>query len=210
MPIDLEVFPDRAAELCVAAHARLLESLRELDNHSARQPSRLPSWSVGHLITHLARNADAHRRRIEGAIDGVDVPKDEGGSEQRSREIEAGAGRSAVELVEDLRDSQALLETAFQRAAAAGWPKPADDRHGHYPASGSPAHRLREVEMHHVDLNLDYRPDQWPREYVEWDLANLLQTVPDRLSSAQDAAALVAWLAGRGPVPSDIYLSPWG
>lgn len=42
-------------------------------------------------------------------------------------------------------------------------------------------HRLREVEMHHVDLGLGYTLLDWPQEYLAWDLPVLLASVPDRL-----------------------------
>jgi maleylpyruvate isomerase len=44
----------------VAASQRALEStLETLTDQQAREPSRLPGWSRGHVVTHLARNADA-------------------------------------------------------------------------------------------------------------------------------------------------------
>ena len=64
--------------------------------------------------------------------------------------------------------------------------------------------------MHHVDLGLGYLPEHWPRAYVEWELPRLLRSVPERLTSSHDAAALTAWLAGRGPFPSELILCPWG
>lgn len=207
---DLELLPDLAAALCTAAQSRLLDTVADLSDPVARQPSRLPAWSVGHLVTHLARNADAHRRRLEGALEGRDVPKYAGGAGQRAAEIEAGSGRPAAELIADLRESQVGLEEAFGRCAAAGWPAPDHDHRSPYPASAGPAHRLREVEMHHVDLGLGYLPAHWPPAYVEWELENLLPTVPGRLSSPRDAAALTAWLAGRAPLPPAVPLAPWG
>jgi hypothetical protein len=47
------------------------------------------------VITHLARNADAHGRRLAGALQGEDVAKYPGGAAQREREIAEGAGRPA-------------------------------------------------------------------------------------------------------------------
>ncbi|MGI8680546.1 MAG: maleylpyruvate isomerase N-terminal domain-containing protein [Mycobacteriales bacterium] len=51
-----------AREGCTAAH-RDLESLADevTDDVSART-SLLPGWTVGHLLTHLARNADGTSR----------------------------------------------------------------------------------------------------------------------------------------------------
>jgi len=36
----------------------------------ARQPSPLAGWTVGHLLTHLARNADAHSGQFDAAAHG--------------------------------------------------------------------------------------------------------------------------------------------
>ena len=75
--------------------------------------------------------------------------------------------------------------------------------------AGCPAHRLCEVEVHHVDLGLGYTPADWPEEYVAWDLPVLLATVPERLTSDEDRRVLLAWLAGRGPLDPALDLSPW-
>lgn len=79
-----------------------------------------------------------------------------------------------------------------------------------YPARACPAHRLREVEVHHLDLGVGYGPENWPDEYVAWDLPNLLATVPERLSMRADRRNLLAWLTGRGPQPAEVELRPWG
>lgn len=79
---------------------------------------------------------------------------------------------------------------------------------GHYGVGGCPAHRLREVQMHLVDLGLGYSPSQWPEEYATWDLGNLLATVPERLASSEARTELVAWLAGRGSLGKEFTLGP--
>ncbi len=44
-----------------------------------RGPSLLPEWSDGHVLTHLARNADSVVRRMEGAARGELVDQYPGG-----------------------------------------------------------------------------------------------------------------------------------
>jgi maleylpyruvate isomerase len=201
--------PERAVGLCLAAHARLLAAVAGLTDEQVRSPSRLPGWTIGHLLTHLARNADGHARRLDGALRGQDVPRYAGGAAQRDSEIEAGAPRPAADIVADLDASRLRLEQAWERSAAAGWPHAELLGDDHWPTTQSPVRRLREVEMHHVDLGLGYQPSGWPEDYVAWELPRLLATVPSRLQRGEDARALVAWLSGRGPVPAEIRLGPW-
>lgn len=205
-PWDLEQQPDRAAELCVAAHQRLLARVNGIDDDTARSASLLPGWSVGHVLTHLARNADGHAHRLRGALDGLDLPRYPGGRKQREGEIEAGAGRPAAELVADLAESQRQLEQLFVECAARGWPSP--ETVEAYGAQASPAHRLREAEMHHVDLGLGYLPGDWPEDYVAWDLRDLLASVPERLDPGA-RRDFMAWLSGRGPLDPTTRLAAW-
>ena len=205
--MNLDEDPQRAAQLCFEAQARLMHRVSGLADVQAA--SGLPGWTVGHVLTHLARNADAHARRMSGALEGQDVPRYPGGAEQRVREIEEGAGRPAAETVADLRASMRRLEEVFTLSAEAGWPNGhlmGDDSYG---VAACPAHRLREVEMHHVDLGLGYTPAHWPEEYVAWDLPVLLATVPQRLGSPDGQRRFMAWLAGRGPLAPETKLADW-
>lgn len=75
MPSDLDADPTAAIELCRSAHARLAEAVDGLTDEQVRSPSRLPGWTIGHVLTHLARNADGHALRLDGALRGDDVPR---------------------------------------------------------------------------------------------------------------------------------------
>ena len=210
MHANLESAPDRASDLCRAAHQRLLATVAGISDRQIAAPSRLPAWTVGHVLTHLVGNADGHARRLRGALLGEDLPKYEGGSAQRAQEIDDGAARPAAEIIADLHASQSQLEDLFAESSVAGWPNPWRCEGGSYGPRGCPAHRLREVEMHHVDLGLGYEPAHWPDDYVAWDLDVLLSTVPERLTDPLQRRYLMAWLAGRGPLPSELSMAPWG
>lgn len=49
------------------AHARFIDAIEGLGAADMRGPSLLPGWSVGHVLTHVARNADSHIRRTDAA-----------------------------------------------------------------------------------------------------------------------------------------------
>lgn len=207
--LTLEQDPDQAAQLCRQAQARLTKRVAGLSDEDMVRPSALPGWTIAHVLTHLARNADAHARRLAGALAGQDVPKYINGEEQRRQEITSGSQRPAAEILVDLSESMAQLEALMTQSSHSGWPNSHFLGGGNYGVAASPAHRLREVEMHHVDLGLGYSPLDWPEEYVNWDLEVLLASVPDRLDSASHKKSFMAWLAGRGPLEPDLELLPW-
>ena len=70
--------------------------------------------------------------------------------------------------------------------------------------------RWREVEVHHVDLGLGYRPRDWPEDYVAQELARQLAALPRRLPDPVSTRQLLAWLIGRADQPGTIELYPWG
>jgi maleylpyruvate isomerase len=195
-------------EACRAAHERIIATAKGVDDETARQPSRLPNWTVGHVLTHVARNADGHVRRLEGALRGEDVPR-YATVDQRDSEIEAGAARPAGELVADLIDSARRLEDVWARSVAAGWPNSDFLGHDNFPTSGSPLRRLREVEVHHVDLGLGYAPEDWSDFYVAWELPQALERLSGRIADPQDARRFLGWLIGRSELPTDLELGPW-
>jgi len=209
MPADLEQDAAAAIALCQAAHARLLASAEGLADDQVRAPSRLPGWSVGHVLSHLARNAEGHARRLEAALLGQDLPRYPGGSSQRDADIPAGAGHSAAELAADLAGTARRVEEAWASSADAGWPHAKLRGHDSWPTTASPSRRLREVEVHHADLGLGYEPADWPDEHIEWELPMVLATVPRRLPDPGDGRDLLVWLMGRRPDLPPVRLDPW-
>src|SRR3954452_11064204 len=95
--------PMAAARAALAAsHRRLFATIDGLGEDGVRAPSRLPGWTVGHLLTHIARNADSLTRRMVAAARDEIGDQYPGGAAGRAAEIEAGAGRPAAELVADV------------------------------------------------------------------------------------------------------------
>lgn len=200
---------DDAVAGAVGAHRRLFETLAGVDDDMARRPSLLPDWSVGHVLTHLARNADSHVRMLEAARQGQAVAQYPGGFDQRAADIEAGAGRSAVVLVEDVRSSAARLEQAWAAMTPEAW-----DGHGLraggevWPCRQLPFHRWREVEVHHADLGLAFSFAEWSEGYASAELEASLPNLPDRLDGA-GRRRLAAWLLDRAADPGPLVLGPW-
>jgi maleylpyruvate isomerase len=182
--------------------------------------SGLPGWTLGHVMTHVARNADSHRRRAEAAAGGRIVEQYDGGHEGRAAEIEAGAARSAGELIEDVRISAERLASTWLVLPPAAWAAMTRDVSGTERAlSELPARRWQELEVHIVDLGVGVTSRDWSSDFVTVWLPRLRSSLPVRLAAgAQLPAELgfaddrdeLAWLYGRLERHDLPALAPWG
>ncbi len=156
-----------------AAHQRLLSAINGLSDDDCRTPTALPGWSRGHVLSHLARNADSHVRMFEAATRGMEVEQYVGGTSTRSAEIEAGAGRSASELVTDVRVSIYSLEAAWASASATTWAGFGIKSHSggaRVPIVDLVLMRWCETEVHHADLDIGFDHRDWTPLFVRYDL----------------------------------------
>jgi maleylpyruvate isomerase len=195
------VRPDDVIEAVTDAQRRLVDQVDGLDDDQVAAPSGLPGWTRGHVITHLARNADSHTWMFEGAaMDEVrpQYPR----PAMRADDIAAGAGRGADEQADDLRQACRRLEQAWDDLPDQGWDRLGVVGPGPRPMRDILFRRWREVEVHHVDLAVGYRPADWPADYVAGELARGLPGLAERAGPE----ALVAWLLGRASAPE---LAPW-
>ena len=179
-----------ALDALEAATSRYLEALTVLDDDDMRAPSLLPGWSRGHVVTHLARNADAMVNALTGARLG-EVRAMYLSQEQRNADIDSGASRSAQELCSEAEQTaSAVLEM-----------------------------RLLEVEVHHADLGVGYTWQDWDRAFADavisrakgerseepsavlrsTDTGGLWKIGPGEGPEVRGpAGALAWWLLGRG------------
>lgn len=153
----------RSHEVDVAAvrveTAALLHTLREMDPGDVAGPSLCAGWTRGHVLSHVARNADALGKLVETALTGEVVPM-YASPEARDGDIEAGAGRDLEAQRLDVEETAARWDEAMERLVAdAGRLKGVQveaRNHVTVPALGLPFMRLREVAFHHVDLDLGF------------------------------------------------------
>ncbi|WP_030809780.1 maleylpyruvate isomerase family mycothiol-dependent enzyme [Streptomyces sp. NRRL F-2799] len=207
---------DHAHDLARVQEAteRLLSAAAELDNAALAQPSRLPGWTRGHVLAHIARNADALVNVLEGRPMYVSA-------ETRDADIERDAPRPLETHLTDVRDSAARFDAAG--SAPGDWNRVVELRNGITDvAARLPFRRWVEVELHHVDLEAGYELEDLPAEFTERETEFLAQRflghadVPPTLLSdgtrtwntGQEApepeitvtgtpADLLGWLAGR-------------
>ena len=154
--------PTVSPALLTAADKRLVRTVDALSEEQLREPSLLPGWSRAHVVAHLALNGEALERVLTGQRLGT--PKTMYDTqESRDADIEELAGAEAAELRERL-----LASThCFERALRAMSPDDADVRFERTPGGQQirlgnvPLMRLREVEIHHADLEAGYAASDW-------------------------------------------------
>ncbi|MBV7697488.1 maleylpyruvate isomerase family mycothiol-dependent enzyme [Streptomyces sp. TRM70350] len=221
---EMPATPAAFAELAAAAD-RLLADIDQLTDADVTAPSALHGWSRGHVLSHLAAQASALERLLDWARTGVENPQ-YASREARDAEIEAGARGTAAELATRVRKAAAGFRRSIEELPEAAW------RAVVRPFTGelcTPQRilviRLRELEVHHVDLAVGYTFVDIPpsaREIILADVAGYLAQTPgmpdlelrdatgesvhtfggghpERPVVTGSRADLLAWLAGRSP-----------
>ncbi|WP_327681650.1 maleylpyruvate isomerase family mycothiol-dependent enzyme [Kitasatospora sp. NBC_00458] len=184
---------DRAADLAgerlrgvAASTDALLRTVRALDPAALAEPSALPGWTRGHVLAHLARNADSLVNLLDGARTGTDIPQ-YASEEARDQGIEDGAGRPPEVQLDDLEDTHRSFAAAAAKLPGTAWTASVRHRSGYdFPAYDIPWKRLMEVEYHHVDLAAGHTPADWPESFAVAEFRRLA----GRLAGAADLPAV--------------------
>lgn len=194
---------DHALDMAAVTDAtdRLVAAVGKLDDDAVRAPSRLPGWSRGHVLAHVARNADALVNVLTSAHTGETVPMYVS-AEARDADIEAGAARPLGEQLEDLTASASRFNHAAELLTPDQWQRTVELRNGVTDlAARVPFRRLTEVELHHVDLGIGYEIDDLPAgfadpylEYVAGERFAGRADVPPLLITTTDGRG---WRTGR-------------
>ncbi|WP_051265033.1 maleylpyruvate isomerase family mycothiol-dependent enzyme [Nakamurella lactea] len=151
---DPEHLRERATVLR-AADAELRAAIAGLDPAVVRGPSRLPDWSVGHVLSHLSRNADGLGNLLQWAATGIETPM-YASTQARDADVEAGARRDPAEILDDYVVSSDRFLTAVDTLPAAAWSTQVRTRTGGpIPAAVVLDHRICELFLHHHDLGID-------------------------------------------------------
>lgn len=203
---------------------KLCSSIERLgDSQAQRHGSRLPGWSRAHVLVHLARNADGLRNLLLSARTATPL-RMYASPETRIADIDAGVTRPAEVIAADALESSNRFLVEARAMPPQAWDENVLFSSGRPDPPVVVARRLlemrlQEVSLHHVDLDVDYEFDDVPKrlllEFLERFVthrerqgvrlaiqvsgSNHPSIVGDPAGPVVggDAAALVAWLAGR-------------
>ena len=208
------------ADLLTIADRHLVRTVDGLSDDDLATPSLLPRWTRGHVVAHLALNAEALERVMTGQRQGAPRTMYDS-QEARDADIE----KLATGDPRELRDRLLGSTLGFAGALAALQEDDLEARFDRTPGGQSisvgaiPLMRLREVEIHHADLGAGYTHRDWSREFCEVLVDSMTKRpygAPFRVQARDldrtwqlgvgdggplvtgDAADLGWWLTGRG------------
>lgn len=210
-----------------ASTARFDAAIGKLTDAELGEPSQLPGWTRGHVVAHMSRNADSLLNLLLWASTGIEIPQ-YASVALRDADIEAGAPRHLDVQHADFTGSAHRWQAVASTMPADRWQAVVRNRQGgELTADQIPWMRLRETEIHHVDLGVGYTPADWPAAFVTRLLPEAVADLSAKLVPAATptfdiqasdsefiatvgpgrphhtvlgpAASLLAWLLGRSP-----------
>lgn len=196
-----------AADLAAVQEATTRLTLRVdgLTDPELGEPSLLPGWTRAHVVGHITRNAEGMVNLVAWALTGEPTPM-YASAERRNADIEAAAELPRYDLRAQLDAGCAALAAATHRLVEAD-----DEALRRLVLFGAPPPgavpdvpvwtlgfaRLREVEIHHLDLAAGLAPSGWPEPFV----ARMQEFLDSRGPAPEVVGApadVVAWRLGRG------------
>jgi maleylpyruvate isomerase len=136
-----------------AGDRQFFAALATVSDDALTGASALPGWTRAHLVTHMARNADALGNLLAWARTGVETPMYPN-REARAADIEAGVGRPTTEIRADAVQSAKRLADGIAGLPREVWDREVRTAAGRaVPALEVPWMRVREVWVHAVDLD---------------------------------------------------------
>jgi maleylpyruvate isomerase len=217
------------------ATAAVADTVAALPEGALAEPSLLPGWTRGHVLSHLARNADGFMNLLTWARTGEETPMYPD-DDARERGVAEGAARPADEQLADLRAAADRLEQAAADLPPAAWATQVVMRTGRVIAAAEiPWRRLVELRLHQVDLDAGVGCADLPADFLARELAWVLDgltghegvaavrlhdtssgekwtagaAAEPEVTVSGDTAALVAWVTGRGS-GEDLTADPRG
>jgi len=184
--------PDRTGERELAtallgeASSRLVRTVDGFHRDDWSAPSLLPEWTRAHVVAHLALNAEGLARCLRGLV------ADEAGEarssepetmydsdEQRDEDIRTLAEAEPSEIRARLMAGSTFLDEAIAAVPRAEWATYVERTPGgrRMRADSLPGMRLRELEIHHVDLDAGYTAGDWSVSFAEHLLDAMVKRV---------------------------------
>jgi maleylpyruvate isomerase len=201
--------PQAQFELLGEATQRLVRTVDSLDDDQLSAASGLPDWSRAHVVAHLALNAEGLAGVLQGRIEGEPTTMYRS-DEARTADIEDLAAADHSELRERFLAGTTLVADAIDRLPDELWTETFERTPGGrvIRLSAIPGMRLREVEIHHVDLDAGFSPAGWSDAFAAHLIGAMVKRSPSEQSFRVLASDLAtSWVIGDDPGESGVIVS---
>jgi maleylpyruvate isomerase len=200
-----------ASDLLGEASVRLLRTVDGFHGDDWSAPSLLPDWSRAHVVAHLALNAEGMARALRGVVADEDNHEPRAmydSDERRDSDIAALSAADHGECRDRLMSATTHLQEAMQAIPDDRWETRVERTPGgrRMRAGSFPGMRLRELEIHHVDLGAGYSTSDWTVAFAEHLLDAMAKRLdPDVAFEIKPLDSSRSWILGSGeseyPVP---------
>jgi maleylpyruvate isomerase len=203
---------EQAANMLADASARVLRTVDGFHGDDWSAPSLLPDWTRTHLVAHLALNAEALARMLHGVVadEDEDVPRTMYDSmDQRARDIADLGEAVPSEIRARLMGATTTLADAILAMPDDQWQARVERTPGGRTmrASAVPGMRLRELEIHHVDLDAGYTRADWGLPFAEHLLDAMAKRLrPDEPFEVRPLDSNRIWALGGGVAENDVLV----
>lgn len=149
-------------EILQEATQRLVRDVDALAEAAWSEPSGLPGWTRAHVVAHLTLNAEGLAGALAGIVQGEPTPM-YASPEARDSDIEELAKVEPSELRTRLLGATTRFADAVAAMPDDAWEATIERTPGGrtFHARATAGMRLREVEIHHVDLGIGYTTADW-------------------------------------------------
>ncbi len=200
-----------SADALGPATERLLATVHGLSVDDWSAPSLCTGWTRAHVLAHLALNAEGLSGVLRGIRGGSPVTM-YASAEARDSDIDDLAAAPPSVILERLVAGCAALGEVLD--VAAGLPEGSTFERTPdgplMPAPGVPHLRLREVEIHHADLDAGYSWVDWPaasaRAFLDDDLARF-DGSGIKVAASDVAASWDVTAAGATPDEQEVVVT---
>lgn len=186
--------------LLESATRRLIRTVDAMADFQFTEPSLLPGWARAHVVAHLVLNAEGLTAALEGVREQRAVPM-YASPEARDDDIEELSGADPGVLRDRFLASTTAIHNAVEELPEELYGSriertPGSDRP--FSAGRIGEMRLREVEIHHADLDLAYTWAEWPSDFTVLLLDNrsAVHEGPPFTANAVDLGR--SWTFGEG------------
>ena len=154
-------------DLITTADQALVRTVDGFDDEAYAVPSLLPGWTRGHVVAHLALNAEGLAGVLAGAHVGEPQPM-YASPGARDSDIDELAAAGPAELRERLLAATTTFARALEAMNDPDWEGRFERTPGgpSFAVANAPLMRVREVEIHHADLGAGYAAADWPAGFT--------------------------------------------